>query len=543
MGVPSSADQEPPRTVGRSIRFHFTARLAVPVACLVLLWGAAAAAALGGALNRLPGLGSGSPDHRALIASVLVSGAGIVVVIAAVVLTGSFSRLLSREIASLAATARRLADEQLPQVVRQLRDGEQASGEAEISPPPDLRIAETAAVIGAFARVQRTAVAAAAAEAGLRHGLRQILMSLSRRNQSLLHRQIRIIDALEQQAASPAALADLFTLDHLTTRMRRNAESLTVLSGAAPARTQAGPVPIVDVIRAAAAETEDYKRVTVVTDTEEAVIASAVTDMIHLLAELIENASLFSPSTTRVEVRAERVANGFAIEVEDRGLGIAPDQLSELNEQLASPPDFDLADADRLGLFVAGRLAARHGVEISLCPSPYRGTKAVVLLPDSLVTMAVETVRAEPAAGDSIWQDPQPPGTLSLVGVAAAVPLPAAGQAAAAADAVGERPAAATLPALPRRIRPENQARPPESPGPAAHPPGPAIPHAPADAPAPEDARKLAASLQSSWQRSRTDGTAAGEPSAGRDDSRPRYAQDSDISDITAPDGEEERYG
>ena len=183
----------------------------------------------------------------------------------------------------------------------------------------------------------RTAVAAAAAEAGLRSGFREILVSLGRRNQSLLHRQLRIIDALEQQAASPAALADLFTLDHLTTRMRRHAESLTILSGAAPGRSWSGPVPVIDVMRAAAAEVEDYTRVTVISDSDEAVAAPAVTDMIHLLAELIENATLFSPSTTRVEVRAERVANGFAIEVEDRGLGIPPEQLARAQRPARQP--------------------------------------------------------------------------------------------------------------------------------------------------------------------------------------------------------------
>jgi len=179
------------------------------------------------------------------------------------------------------------------------------------------------------------AAAAEAAEAALRNGFRQILASLGRRNQSLLHRQLRIIDTLEQQASSPGALAELFTLDHLTTRMRRHAESLTVLSGAAPGRSWSGPVPIIDVMRAAAAEVEDYTRVTVISDAEEAVAAVAVTDMIHLLAELIENATLFSPSSTRVEIRAERVANGFAVEVTDRGLGIPADQLRELNAQLA----------------------------------------------------------------------------------------------------------------------------------------------------------------------------------------------------------------
>ena len=275
-----------------------------------------------------------------------------------------------------------------------------------------------------------------------------MLTSLGRRNQSLLLRQLRIIDTLEQQAASPAALADLFALDHLTTRMRRHAESLTVLSGAPTARPRIGPVPVIDVIRAAVAETEDYKRVVVRTETEEAVAASAVNDLIHLLAELIENATLFSPSATKVEVRAERVANGFAIEVEDRGLGIAPDQLGDLNARLASPPDFDLVDADRLGLFVAGLLAARHGVEVSLTPSPYRGTKAIVLLPDGLRCCPRPSCRpaARPRPGCARrtrcpwWAWPRP----------AALPEPRqAGRRARG----GRPPAPTTFHGLPRRVR------------------------------------------------------------------------------------------
>jgi hypothetical protein len=146
-------------------------------------------------------------------------------------------------------------------------------------------------------------------------------------------------------------------------------------------------VPIIDVIRAAMAEVEDYRRVTVLTTSEDAVAAPAVADMIHLLAELIENATMFSPSGTRVEVRAERVANGFAVEIDDRGLGIESAQLAEINQQLAQPPDFDLANADRLGLFVGAKLAARHAVRVSLRQSPYGGTTAIVLMPNSIVVL------------------------------------------------------------------------------------------------------------------------------------------------------------
>ena len=295
-----------------------------------------------------------------------------------------------------------------------------------------------------------------------------MLTSLGRRNQSLLHRQLRIIDTLEQQASSPAALADLFALDHLTTRMRRHAESLTVLAGAPAPRPRSGPVPVIDVIRAAVAETEDYQRVSVRTESEDVVAASAVNDMIHLLAELIENATLFSPSTTRVEVRAERVANGFAIEVEDRGLGIAPEQLGELNGRLASPPDFDVVDADRLGLFVAGLLAARHAVEVSLTPSPYRGTKAIVLLPDTLVLARADAGLA-PAGGALDAGRDQSPEPFTLVGAAMARPLSADRE----DEELGVRNAAAdgsatTRHGLPRRVRPEYDS--PEQPaGPRRH--------------------------------------------------------------------------
>jgi anti-sigma regulatory factor (Ser/Thr protein kinase) len=345
------------------------------------------------------------------------------------------------------------------------------------------------------------AVAAEAAEAALRNGFRQILASLGRRNQSLLHRQLRIIDTLEQQASSPSALAELFTLDHLTTRMRRHAESLTVLSGAVPGRSWSGPVPIVDVMRAAAAEVEDYTRVTVISDAEDAVAAVAVTDMIHLLAELIENATLFSPSSTRVEIRAERVANGFAVEITDRGLGIPADQLRELNAQLAEPLDVGLADADRLGLFVAGRLAARHGVHVSLGPSPYLGTKAVVVLPEAIVVS--ETVDqggyGERQRGDSALLNLRAPQVLSL-----ADPIQRERGAADAggpdeAQAIGSAPG--VLHGLPQRVRPDSQSGGDSADG-DANPEG--IPRpAPVEAPSPDDARSLAASLQSSWNRSR----------------------------------------
>jgi signal transduction histidine kinase len=307
-----------------------------------------------------------------------------------VALMGFFARRLARDITDLEATARYLADEEMPRLVERLRQGEQEVVPAEVTLQLRTKTAEVASAEAAIASLQHTAAAAAAGEAGLRNGIGQVFVSLARRNQSLLQRQLRLIDALEQKASDPAALADLFPLDHLTTRMRRHAEGLIILAGAAPGRSWSEPVPVIDVIRGAVAEIEDYKRVTVLTRAEDAVTGLAAADMIHLLAELIENATLSSPSGTRVEVRAERVANGFAIEIDDRGLGIEADQLHTINKRLARPPDFDLANADQLGLFVVGKLAARHGVRVALRPSAYGGTTAVVLLPNSIVARAAD---------------------------------------------------------------------------------------------------------------------------------------------------------
>ena len=386
MDVSSSAGPNRAHATSRSIRFTFFVRVAWPAGALVLAWGLAVGIAVESGSARRE---FSAHNHRTLVELAVLAGVGLVVVVlAALLLVASFARRLSRDISALAAAAQYLADEQLPQLVERSRGGAHAAQATGSEPRPRAKTTEVALAAAAIASLQRTAVAAAVGEVGLRNGLRQIFISLARRNQSLLHRQLRLIDALEQKASDPAALADLFALDHLTTRMRRQADSLTILSGAVPGRSWSEPVPVIDVIRGAMAEVEDYKRVSVLTRTEDAVAGPAVADMIHLLAELIENATLFSPSGTLVEVRAERVANGFAIEIDDRGLGIDLDRLTEINQQLASPPDVDLANADQLGLFVGGKLAARHGVRVSLRTSAYGGVSAIVLMPDGVIVSA-----------------------------------------------------------------------------------------------------------------------------------------------------------
>jgi predicted regulator of Ras-like GTPase activity (Roadblock/LC7/MglB family)/signal transduction histidine kinase len=470
MGVSSWAGPERPRAARRSIRFTFTAMVAAPAVCLVLLWGLAVRAMLSS--GRFP-----PQNHQKLVEFALSAGGGLLVVLAAAVLMGSFARRLSRDISDLAATAQHLADAQSPQPAGQPRGGTNVAADSSTL-RPRTKTSEIAQAVAAIARLQHAATTAAASEAGLRDGLRQVFVSLARRNQSLLQRQLRLIDALEQKASDPAALADLFSLDHLTTRMRRHAESVAILSGGAPGRSWRDPVPVIDVIRGAMAEVEDYQRVAVLIAAEDAVAGPAVADMIHLLAELIENATLFSPSGTKVEVRAGRVANGFALEIDDRGLGIEPEQLSELNEQLASPPDFDLADADRLGLFVGGKLAARHGVRISLRSSPYGGITAIVLMPNSIIVPAKETGAgqqpdARPASRPAEL-DLTSGGALAIAGQRPAPPsLSAADPPRPAPD--GPRPGP-PRPGRPRPGRPADR-RHPLRPSPP-HPPGELVPAA-----------------------------------------------------------------
>jgi hypothetical protein len=197
---------------------------------------------------------------------------------------------------------------------------------------------------------------------------------------------------MERRASSPEALEGLFRLDHLTTRMRRHAEGLIILSGAAPGRGWRNPVRLVDVLRGAVAEVEDYARVAVVTASQAMLAGSAVADVIHLLAELIENAVTFSPPNAPVQVKGDIVGNGFAVEIEDRGLGMSEQRLAEVNNRLANPPEFDLSDSERLGLFVVGQLATRHRIQVTLRSSPFGGSTAIVLIPRELVVPEEEYV-------------------------------------------------------------------------------------------------------------------------------------------------------
>jgi signal transduction histidine kinase len=322
---------------------------------------------------------------RVVTGLVLATGLGLAAVAASVFVTVRFGRRFGGEFSSLYQNVSETASERLPRLVERLRRGEDVDVEAESQPPTAGRITEIANVARAFWAVQRTAAEAAVGQASLRKGVNQVFVNLSLRNQSLLRRLLAMLDDMERATTDPAILADLFRLDHLTTRMRRHAEGLLILAGTTPGRGWRDPVPIADVLQAAIAEVEDFVRVDVITDCADAVAGPAVNDVIHLIAELIENATAFSPPSTQVEISGGIVAHGFAVEIEDRGLGMEPDVLAALNERLASPPELDLANSERLGLFLVGRLAARHGIKVTLRPSPYGGITAIVLLPGKII--------------------------------------------------------------------------------------------------------------------------------------------------------------
>ncbi|MEU8245472.1 nitrate- and nitrite sensing domain-containing protein [Nonomuraea sp. NPDC048916] len=315
----------------------------------------------------------------------LVLGLGLLAVVLSIVLSYRFGRSMINELKRLQGSAVELAEVRLPQLVERLRKGEDVDP-AETPELERARTAEVERVAQAFSAVQRTAVEAAVGQATLRKSVGQVFLNLARRNQALLHRQLNLLDAMERKVEDPETLEGLFKLDHFTTRMRRHAENLIILSDAAPGRRWRDPVPVYDVVRSAVLEVEDYTRVTMQAMPQAPLlVGGAVTDVIHLIAELVENATVFSPPNTMVQVRGLTAANGFALEVEDRGLGVNPATLEQLNALLAAPPEFDLAGSDRMGLFVVSRLAARHGIKVVLRPSPYDGTTAIVMLPSSLI--------------------------------------------------------------------------------------------------------------------------------------------------------------
>ncbi|MDT0381245.1 nitrate- and nitrite sensing domain-containing protein [Streptomyces sp. DSM 42041] len=340
---------------------------------------------------------------------------GLAAVVASLVVSARVGRGLVRDLSTLRRQANESAGVRLPSVMRRLAAGDQVDVETEaprLEFPPD----ETGQVGQALNTLQRAAVEAAVKQAEMRRGVSEVFVNLARRNQVLLHRQLTLLDTMERRTEDADELADLFRLDHLTTRMRRHAEGLVILSGVAPSRQWRKPVQLMDVVRAAVAEVEAYERIEVRRLARLAVDGGAVADLTHLIAELLENATVFSPPHTGVQVLGERVANGFTLEIHDRGLGMPADALLDANLRLAETPEFELSDTDRLGLFVVSRLAQRQGVRVSLQPSPYGGTTAVVLIPASVLSEPTGREGGPETAAVANGRRPRPRAPLSPAG-------------------------------------------------------------------------------------------------------------------------------
>ncbi|MFI6023075.1 nitrate- and nitrite sensing domain-containing protein [Streptomyces sp. NPDC051287] len=328
--------------------------------------------------------------YRELTRAAVVGVVGLAVVGLSLWYSVRGARRVSRRLENLRDAADLLTAHQLPALMDRLSAGEDVDAAAEAPPlaAGEAGRDEIGDVGRSFNRARLAAVEAAVKQATLRRGLFAVLLNIARRNQALVHRQLKLVDTLERRTDDPAVLAELFRIDHLTTRMRRHAESLIILSGATPGRRWRRPVPVADVVSSAVGEIEEYPRVVVPPMPEVGVAADAVADVVHLVAELLENATVFSPPHTRVTLRTGRTGRGFTLEIDDRGLGLDAGRLAEAHRTLTDPEAFDPTRHDRLGLYVVGRLAARHGIAVTLRESPYGGTTAAVLLPP---TMLAET--------------------------------------------------------------------------------------------------------------------------------------------------------
>ncbi|MFE6309111.1 nitrate- and nitrite sensing domain-containing protein [Nocardiopsis sp. NPDC057823] len=328
------------------------------------------------------------------VAAALVSLAGGAIALATV--RRSSRRLTDR----LALLRERVMerDDDLPDIVERAQRGDRVDAHEELPPLDEFGDDEIGQVAEAFDSAQLTAVEAAVRQAEIRRGANKAFLGIAFRNQNLVQRQLRLLDEIEYDEQDPEALGRLFRLDHLTTRARRYADNLIILGGGQSARRWRQPRPLVDVLRAAIAETEDFERVRLTSAPRMLMHGQAVADIVHLLAELIENATQFSPAGTPVDVGCGPCPEGLLVEVEDRGLGMSEHGYEQARRTLARPPEFDvmaLPDDPRLGLFVVARLAERHGVRVWLEPSPYGGTRAITLVPKSLL----EPADAPPAAG------------------------------------------------------------------------------------------------------------------------------------------------
>ena len=318
--------------------------------------------------------------------SALLNGILTAVILFLVLLATLFvARSLVRPLRRLREGALNIATVQLPERVRQLGEDGDPAVSLDVAPIDVLSADEIGQVARAFDQVHAEAVRLAGNEAMLRSSFNAMFVNLSRRSQSLIERLARTIDSLEQNEADPDRLSNLFSMDHLVTRMRRNSENLLLLAGHETARKWSAPVPLADVVRAATSEIEQYSRVAMKIQPGISVTGPAVSDVVHLLAEIVENATIFSSKDTPVHISGHEIpSGGVLIEVSDSGVGVPEARLTEMNLRLDNPPVIDVSVSRHMGLFAVARLAERHGVRVRLRARSPRGLIALVWLPDSV---------------------------------------------------------------------------------------------------------------------------------------------------------------
>ncbi len=317
----------------------------------------------------------------ALLAGILTAVILLLVLLATVAVARSLVGPLRR----LREGALNIATVELPERVRLLGEAQDPAISLEVEPIDVVSADEIGQVARAFDQVHSEAVRLAGNEAMLRNSFNAVFVNLSRRSQSLIERLVRMIDSLEQNEDNPERLSNLFAMDHLVTRMRRNSENLLLLAGHEANRKWSDPVSLADVARAAVSEIEQYNRVTLKIQPGIAVIGLAVSDLVHLLAEVIENATIFSSKDTSVQVAAQELTSGgVLIEVSDSGVGVPEARLAEMNWRLDNPPVMDVSVSRHMGLFAVARLAERHGVRVRLRPRTSHGLTALIWLPDSV---------------------------------------------------------------------------------------------------------------------------------------------------------------
>ncbi|MGW0906098.1 ATP-binding protein [Streptomyces sp. NPDC002853] len=431
-------------------------RIAVLPAVAVVLCAAAAVLFI---VRSAPG-----PLEPALL--VILAAAGAIslasVVIAAVAADRTATAVRDRVGTLRRTTARGQAE--LREVVEKLRRGDgPPPRKAPVGPAPDSD--EFGLLAAELSRAQDVAVTAVvqASQLSSHAGSEQkveVFVNMARRLQSLVHREISILDELENEVEDPELLKGLFHVDHLATRIRRHAENLAVLGGAISRRQWSNPVSMTEVLRSAIAEVEQYSRVKLVPPIAGTLRGHAVADVIHLLAELVENATVFSAPHTQVLLRANLVTAGLAVEVEDRGLGMPLTEQNKMNHLLADPDQVNVASLlqdGRIGLYVVSALARRHGIAVRLQTNIYGGVQAVLILPQGLLGTEPQ---AEPIAAGRPQQAPEaaPPAT------------PGAVREPVQAPAAVPRPEPVAVPQQPQRDVP--QSPPPTAPG--THGSGPA---------------------------------------------------------------------